>query len=144
MENVKVYAMTDSNGYIIAIEGGYTYHNIEDPDNWVVIDEGSGQRFDCCQVMYMPLPLMTDGGAYRYKLVDGVPVDCTAEEIASQEEANKPKTVAPRNITAGEYITVNGVLYKAILNIPNGEPIIDGKNAIATTIEAQLLELKGE
>ena len=53
--------------------------------------------------------------------------------------------VAPRNITAGEYITVNGVLYKATANIPNGEPILIGQNAIETTIEEQLAELaKGE
>lgn len=61
----------------------------------------------------------------------------------------KPKSsvlpVAPRNITAGEYITVNGGLYKATANIPHGEPIITGQNAIATTIEEQLAELaKGE
>lgn len=51
--------------------------------------------------------------------------------------------VAPRNITAGEYITVNGVLYKATENIPNGERIIEGQNAIETTVEAQLYELMG-
>ena len=54
-------------------------------------------------------------------------------------------SVAPRNITAGEYITVNGVLYKATANIPNGERIVSGQNAIETTIEEQLAELaKGE
>lgn len=53
--------------------------------------------------------------------------------------------IAPWNITAGEYITVNGTLYKATANIPNGEPIITGQNAIKTTVEAQLMELqKGE
>ena len=72
-------------------------------------------------------------------------MECTPEEIAKQEEANKPKTIAPRNIVAGDYITVNGVLYKAIENIPHGEPIITGQNAVETTIEEQLYELmKGE
>ena len=53
--------------------------------------------------------------------------------------------VAPRNITEGEYITVDGVLYKALFNIPNGEPIITGQNVVETTIEEQLAELaKGE
>lgn len=52
---------------------------------------------------------------------------------------------APRNITAGEYITVNGILYKATANIPNGEQIVTGQNAVETTIEEQLAELaKGE
>ena len=62
-----------------------------------------------------------------------------------QEQSNKPKAIAPRNVTAGEYITVNSVLYLAISNIPFGEPIITGQNAIETTIEEQLAELaKGE
>lgn len=53
--------------------------------------------------------------------------------------------LAPRNITAGEYATVNGTMYKATENIPNGEPIITGQNAVETTIEEQLYELtKGE
>jgi uncharacterized membrane protein len=59
----------------------------------------------------------------------------------------KPTTVpvAPRNLTDGEYITVDGVMYKATSNIPNGEPIITGQNAVETTIEEQLAELaKGE
>ena len=78
-------------------------------------------------------------------MVDGVPVECTAEEIKAQEEVNKPKTIAPRNIVKGEYITVNGVLYKATANIPNGEPIITGQNAVVTTVEEQLYEMtKGE
>lgn len=51
-----------------------------------------------------------------------------------------------RNIVAGEYITINGVMYKAIANIPNGAYIVEGQNAIKTTIEAELLAMqqKGE
>ena len=53
--------------------------------------------------------------------------------------------VAPRNITAGEYITIDGVMYKAITNIPNGSQIVTGQNAVVTTVEEQLYELmKGE
>ena len=42
---------------------------------------------------------------------------------------------APRNILAGEYVTIEGVLYKATENIPNGEPVIVGQNAVKTTVE---------
>ena len=53
--------------------------------------------------------------------------------------------VAPRNIAEGEYITVDGVMYKATASIPNGERIIAGQNAVVTTVEEQLYELtKGE
>lgn len=76
----------------------------------------------------------------------------TNEEIAKREAYNGEYTIedggeevviAPSNITAGEYVTVNNVLYKATENIPNGERIIVGQNAIKTTVEAQLYELMG-
>lgn len=72
------------------------------------------------------------------------------EEIAKREAYNGVYTVedvpdpvpaASRNITVGEYFAVDGVLYKATDNIPNGEPIITGQNAIETTVEEQLAEL---
>lgn len=90
MQKSKVYVLPDSSGYITRIDGGYTIGNITDLENWVLIDEGNGDRYNLCQGNYFPLPIITDGGAYRYKLVDGVPTECTAEEIAAQEEALKP------------------------------------------------------
>ena len=90
MEKSKVYVLPDSSGYITRIDGGYTESNITDPESWVLIDEGCGDRYNLCQGNYFPQPIITDGGAYRYKMVDGQPVECTAEEIAAQEEALKP------------------------------------------------------
>ena len=94
MQKSKVYVLLDSSGYITRIDGGYTIGNITDPENWVMIDEGDGDRYNLCQGNYFPLPIYTEGGAYRYKLVDGKPVECTAEEIAAQEEALKPVPTA--------------------------------------------------
>ena len=77
-----------------------------------------------------------DGKVYR---------DMTQEEIMQNEALHKaPKITAPQNLTAGDYVTINGVLYLTTDSIPNGEPVIIGQNAIETTIEAQLRELKGE
>ena len=90
MKKSKVYVLLNSEGYITRIDGGYTIGNITDPENWVLIDEGSGDRYNLCQGNYFPLPIYTEGGAYRYKLAKGKPVECTAEEIAAQEEALKP------------------------------------------------------
>lgn len=77
----------------------------------------------------------------------------TNEEIAKREAYNgeytieddgkKDYPVAPRNIVSGEYISIGSVLYRATENIPNGEPIIVGQNAVETTVEEQLYELKG-
>ncbi len=90
MQKSKVYVLPDSSGYITSIDGGYTIGNITDLTDWVLIDEGDGDRYNLCQGNYFPQPIITEGGAYRYKLVDGVPTECTAEEIAAQEEALKP------------------------------------------------------
>lgn len=137
-----VYVKPNDSGYITAVNSSAF---LSDTTGWVEIDSGYGDKYHHAQGNYFPEPIWTDGGAYRYKLVDGKAVECTPEEIREQEEANKPKTIAPRNITAGEYITVNGVLYKALMNIPHGEPIITGKNAIQTTVEEQLFEMtKGD
>ena len=90
MKKSKVYVLLNSEGYITRIDGGYTIGNITDPEKWVLIDEGNGDKYNLCQGNYFPQPIRTMGGAYRYKLVDGKPVECTAEEIEAQEEALKP------------------------------------------------------
>lgn len=137
-----VYVKHNDSGYITAVNSSAF---LPDTTGWVAIDSGYGDKFHHAQGNYFPEPIVTMSGAYRYKLVDGEAVECTAEEIAQQEEANKPKTIAPRNITAGEYITIDGVLYKATTNIPNGAIIITGQNAVVTTVEEQLYEMtKGE
>ena len=90
METSKVYVLPDDSGYITRIDGGYTICNIKDFTGWVLIDEGSGDKYNLCQGNYFEKPIRTMGGACRYKLVEGKPVECTAEEIAAQEEALRP------------------------------------------------------
>lgn len=63
-------------------------------------------------------------------------------EYTVEEDGSYP--AAPKNILAGEYVTVEGVLYLATENIPWGEPVVAGQNAIETTLEQQLCEMKGE
>ena len=90
IQKSKVYALLDEKSRVLRCEGGYTMSNIDDVSQWTCIDEGTGDRYNLCQSNYFDKPLMTMGGAYRYKLVDGNPVECTQEEIAQQEEALKP------------------------------------------------------
>lgn len=84
----KVYIWVDENGYITAVEGGYT--TPKDLTGWVLMDEGEGDRYNLCQSNYLPGPLTTDGGAYRYRLVGGVVQECAPEEIWEQEQSRKP------------------------------------------------------
>ena len=126
-----VYVKANSNSHITAVNSSAF---LTDITGWTEIDRGHGDKYHHAQGNYFPESITTDGGAYRYKLVKGKPKECTNDEIAAQEKAKEPKTVAPRNITAGEYITVNGILYKVLMNIPSGEPIVTGQNAVETTI----------
>lgn len=83
-----VYVKPDSNGYITAVNSSAF---LSDITGWAKIDENYGDKYHHAQGNYFPASIMTKGGAYRYKLVDGKYAECTAEEIAAQEEARKPE-----------------------------------------------------
>ena len=139
-----VYVKPNENDYITAVNSSAF---LTDTTEWVEIDRGFGDKHHHAQGNYLPKPIITEAGAYRYKLVDGRVVECSASELLEQEAAAKMADlpIAPRNIIEGEYITVGGVLYKATDNIPAGEHIITGQNATKTTYEEQLYELtRGE
>lgn len=82
-----VYVKIIGNNYISAVNSSAF---LADTTGWAEIDSGYGDRYHHSQGNYFPRPTITEGGAYRYKLVDGQPVECTPEEIAAQEEAMKP------------------------------------------------------
>lgn len=86
-----VYVKPNENGYITAVNSSAF---LTDNTEWVEIDSGYGDKYHHAQGNYLPESIVTDGGAYRYKLVDGEAVECTAEEIAQQEkdleEQSKP------------------------------------------------------
>lgn len=75
----KVYAKTDEQNRITRCEGGYTTPS--DLSGWTEIDEGVGDKFNLCQSHYFPNGIYTGDGVLRYKLVDGVPVERTPDEL---------------------------------------------------------------
>lgn len=83
----KVYVKINANNYITDVNSSAF---MADTTSWAEIDSGYGDKYHHAQGNYFPQPIITMGGAYRYKLVDGKPVECTPEEIAAQEEALKP------------------------------------------------------
>ena len=87
MDDYIVYIKTNTNGYITAVISSAF---LPDTTGWTEIDRGYGDKYHHAQGNYFPESIYTDGGAYRYKLVDGAPVECTDDEIADQEEALKP------------------------------------------------------
>lgn len=82
-----VYVKPNSNSYITAVNSSAF---LTDTTGWVEIDRGYDDRFHHAQRNYFEKAIRTMGGAYRYKLANGKPVECTPEEISDQEEANKP------------------------------------------------------
>ena len=81
----KVYVLTDRQGRIVRCEGGYT--TPADLTGWVQIDEGTGDKYNLCQVHYFPDGIYTEDGIPRYKLVDGQAVERTQEEIEADRAA---------------------------------------------------------
>ena len=72
----KVYVKVDERNRIIAIDGGYTVSNIKNFSGWILIDEGTGDKYNLCQGNYLDKPLMDERGIYRYKLDKTVYPDC--------------------------------------------------------------------
>ena len=87
MDDYIVFVNSNASGYITEVNSSAF---LPDTTGWVAIDRGNGDKYHHAQNNYFSQPITTDGGAYRYKLVDGKPVECTAEEIAAQEEELKP------------------------------------------------------
>lgn len=87
MKPYIVYVKVNDLGYIIDVNSSAF---LEDTTGWVEIDSGYGDKYHHAQGNYFPKPVMTIDGVYYYKLIDGEVVECTAEEIKEQEEANKP------------------------------------------------------
>ena len=90
----RVYVKTDASGYITAVNSSvFLAHTA----GWVQIDSGYGDRYGHAQGNYFEKPIWTDGGAYRYKLVDGKPMECTEEEITEQEAIIKSSYQPPQS-----------------------------------------------
>ena len=87
MKPYIVYVKTNDSGHITTVNSSAF---LADTTGLVEIDRGYGDKYHHAPGNSFSPPIVTDGGAYRYKLVDGTPVECTAEEIAQQEEALKP------------------------------------------------------
>lgn len=80
----KVYIKVNSKGWIESVCSS-TF--LSDTSGWIEYDEGDGDRYIHAQSNYLPQPIATEDGVYQYKLVDGIIVERTAEEIISDIES---------------------------------------------------------
>lgn len=86
MNTAIVYVRTDSKNNIIAISSS---NYLNDVSGWIQIDSGVGDKYVHADNYYLPEPLMAndDPPIPRFKLVDGVPVLRSEEEIAEDRAA---------------------------------------------------------
>ena len=111
----KVYVKTDEIGRIISVNSDSF---LPDPDGWIQIDEGEGDRFHHAQGNYFPKSIMTIEGVPRYKLVDGEAVERTAEEIQADIDAIPPPPPDPLVVTQKAAAVMFRALAKADVITP--------------------------
>lgn len=73
-ETYKVYAKTNADGIITAVNSSAFLSNV---DGWTKVDQGTGDRFHHAQGHYLPKGLTDDKGVYNYKLIRGKVVERT-------------------------------------------------------------------
>lgn len=139
----KVYIQTDSQDRVTRCEGGYTMSNIDDLSQWTYLDEGDGDRYNLCQSHYFEGGLYTEDGVCRYVYADGETRLRTDAEMQADRQARSIRR-ADRDYEAGEYLTVDGTLYRVLLPILAGSQITPGTNAEETTMEAEMAMLNKE
>ena len=83
-----VYVRTDDADRITAINSSAF---LADVNGWTEIDSGHGDRYHHAQGNYLPQPIIDERGIYRYKLVDGKPVERTQEEMDADYVEPEPK-----------------------------------------------------
>lgn len=94
IEEYIVYVKVDEENRIVAINSSAFLSDVE---SWIEIDRGSGDKYHHAQGNYLDNFLMDDRGVYRYKLVDGVVVERTQEEMdGDYEEPEEVPSVESR------------------------------------------------
>ena len=106
----KVLVRADAAGRVVAINSSAF---VQDAEGLVEIDSGYGDRYHHAQGNYLPLPLMDERGVYRYKLVDGKPIERTQEEMDADYTPPEQKPTTEQRVDALETTTDDIVLMLA-------------------------------
>lgn len=78
MQPYIVYVRADETNRITAVNSS---EFLPDTADWLEIDRGFGDKYHHAQGNYFPRPIMDERDIYRYKLVNGRPVERTQEEM---------------------------------------------------------------
>lgn len=109
-----VYLKVNSDGYIVNVNSSAF---LIDTKDWIEFDSGYGDKYHHAQGNYFPKPIRTFGGAYRYKLVDDIAVECTPEEIKTQEETNTPDQTPSQLDIIEAQVTYTAMMTDTLLEV---------------------------
>ena len=107
-----VYVRIDNMDRIISINSSAF---LTDTNGWIEIDRGLGDKYHHAQGNYLPGPLMDERGVYRYKMVDGKPVERTQEEMDSGYTPPEQRPTTEQRVDALETTTDDIILMMAEL-----------------------------
>ena len=110
MQPYIVYVKTDEFKRIQAVNSSSF---LADVTGWVEIDSGFGDKYHHAQGNYFEKPLIDNRGIYRYKLVDGKPVERTQEEMDADYVEPEAKQTTEQRIDALEATTDDIILMMA-------------------------------
>lgn len=99
MVTYKVYAQVDAAGRVTALNSSAF---LADADGWVLLGEGSGDRFQHAQGNYLPQPLRDERGVCRYKWMDGALLPRTEAEMRGDLPPTSQAASTEERLTALE------------------------------------------
>lgn len=96
MSKSRVYAKLDEQNYILAIEGEYSLSNIDNLDDWTLIEEGeSCDRLNLAQTHYLEDGVFTEDGIAQYKWTGTEVAKRTTEEIEIERNSRPQQPAMP-------------------------------------------------
>ena len=107
-----VYVKVDESNRIMAINSS---EFLADVTGWTEIDSGYGDKYHHAKGNYLPGPLTDNRGVYRYKLMDGKPVERTQEEMDADYTPPEVKPTTEQRVDTLEATTDDIILMMADL-----------------------------
>ena len=112
MKPYIVYVKVDESNRVTSINSSAF---LADVTGWTEIDSGYGDKYHHAQGNYFDKPLCDERGIYRYKLVDGKPVERTQEEMDADYTPPEVKPTTEQRVDTLEVTTNDIILMMADL-----------------------------
>ena len=112
MQPYIVYVRTDDTERITGVNSSAFLRDIT---GWIEIDQGFGDKYHHAQGNYFDKPLCDERGIYRYKLVNGRPVERTQEEMDADYVPPEVKPTTEQRVDTLEATTDDIILMMADL-----------------------------